>query len=156
MTGNGLISYPARDSAGHQNIFFIREDGTRAHERRLTTDTWSNHDSAGNVINSASDANSPGWGRNNKIAFWSCVERQNRQVWTINPDATDRTQPTHVPPPSHNNDPTCSLDGRILFTTDRSGSVEMWIMDADGGNRHKIADSTAGPLPGYASCQSIR
>ncbi len=38
----------------------------------------------------------------------------------------------------------CAKDGSILFTSDRSGDLELWRMDADGGNLKQLTDQ-----PGY-------
>jgi TolB protein len=39
---------------------------------------------------------------------------------------------------------TVSRDGRIVFTSDRSGDLELWTMDSDGGNLKQLTDT-----PGY-------
>jgi Tol biopolymer transport system component len=146
------LAYAQYDAgAAHVAVWIVDVSGF--HPRQLTTGIWSNHDIAGNVINPAPDANSPSWKRDGMVVFWAGIEHQNGQVWKIGPDGTGRTQLTHAPLPSHNDDPTGSPDGRVLFTSDRDGSVGLWVMDADGGNQRKVADSTAGPLPGYASWQ---
>ena len=38
----------------------------------------------------------------------------------------------------------CAKDGSILFTSDRSGDLELWRMDADGKNLKQLTDQ-----PGY-------
>src|SRR5689334_20119906 len=40
--------------------------------------------------------------------------------------------------------PSWTPDGRILFSSFRSGSLQIWVMDADGGNSRQIGNVTAG------------
>ena len=41
-----------------------------------------------------------------------------------------------------------SADDQIVFTSDRSGSEELWIMDADGSNAHQLTDTGANNVSG--------
>lgn len=43
--------------------------------------------------------------------------------------------------------PSWTPDGRILFASNRSGSQQIWIMDADGGNARQLTQVAANVLP---------
>ncbi len=136
-------------------LWIINADGTNP--RLLTTTGFSNFDTSGQLINSASDANAPDWSAaGDHIVFWSGQEQCYGQVWRINADGSGRTQLTKAPIPSHNDDPAWSPDGRqVLFTTDRNGRIETWVMNADGSNPRFVTESAPGPGPGDAAWQPI-
>ncbi|MBI4658680.1 MAG: PD40 domain-containing protein [Verrucomicrobia bacterium] len=150
-TSNGCPALPVR-----AELWIIDADG--AHPRLLTTTGFSNHDASGQLINSANDANAPDWSpAGDVITFWSGQEGCYGQVWRINADGSGRTQLTKAPIPSHNDDPAWSPDGRrILFTTDRNGRPETWVMDADGSHPRFLTASKPGPGPGDAAWQPVR
>jgi Tol biopolymer transport system component len=61
----------------------------------------------------------------------------NFDVWAMNADGTGRTRLTEHP--ERDADPTWSPDGsKVVFVSQRDGDVALWIMDADGGNKHKL------------------
>jgi TolB protein len=67
-------------------------------------------------------------------------------VWTINADGTGLTRITHAPWPEF--DPSWSPDGkRIAFRSERNGEPEIWIMNADGSQQHRL---TAGLSPAWS------
>ena len=69
---------------------------------------------------------------------------------------TGSQQLTDDPTHRNNDDPTWSPDGtKIIFSTDRSGKNELWIMDRDGRNQRKLHDIDAFPFPGRASWQPV-
>ncbi len=137
-------------------LWIINADGTNP--RLLTTTGFSNYDASGRLINSADDANAPDWSpAGDAITFWSGQENCFGQVWRINADGTGRTQLTKAPIPSHNDDPAWSPGGRqVLFTTDRRGRPETWVMNADGSNPRFVTVSAPGPGPGDAAWQPSR
>jgi TolB protein len=60
-------------------------------------------------------------------------------VWTIDADGTDLTRLTNSPEPDF--DPSWSPDGtQIAFRSERSGEPEIWIMNADGTGRRRLAE----------------
>jgi Tol biopolymer transport system component len=137
----------------HNAIWIVGADGSNPHQ--LTFPGPVNVDASGRTINTADDANSPTWGANNRIAFWSGKEFTNGQVWAINPDGTGRIQLTAAA--GNNDDPEWSPDGtQLLFSTNRNGPVEMWAMNGDGSRPRRLAASRAGPLPGDASWQPLQ
>ena len=136
----------------HPSIWIMSSDGSD--QRQLTTGVSDNRDRDGKVISTANDANSPSWSPSNKIVFWSGIERDVGQIWSINPDGTGRTQLTHAVN-SHNDDPEWSPDGtKIIFNSDRDGDAPgLWVMNADGSGQVKIVNVAIGPLPGDPSWQ---
>ncbi len=78
----------------------------------------------------------PAWSSRNKIAY-ACMLNGNFDICTINPDGTDMKRLTD----SAGNDeaPSWSPDGRyILFTSNRTGHYQLYIMTANGENQTKI------------------
>jgi Tol biopolymer transport system component len=150
-TANGCPALPVR-----AELWTIDADGSNP--RLLSTTGYSNYDTSGQLINSASDANAPDWSPvGDFITFWSGQEQCYGQVWRINADGSPRIQLTKALIPSHNDDPAWSPDGtKILFTTDRRGRPELWLMDADGGNPRFLTESAPGPGPGDPAWQPIR
>jgi Tol biopolymer transport system component len=147
---NGCPALPFR-----VELWITSADG---HNRRLLTRRGSsNVDADGHVINSADDANAPDWSPvGEDIAFWSGQEQGFGQIWRIRADGAGRTQLTHEPLPSHDDDPAWSSDGaRILFSTDRGGRPELWVMDSDGANPRFIAPNRPGPGPADAAWQPV-
>jgi TolB protein len=151
------IAYARVDATGlHDSIWTMTASG--GNQRQLTTGTWNNLDANGNIINTANDANSPDWSPvTNTIVFWSGIENQNGQIWSINSDGTGRVQLTNDAS-SNNDDPEWSADGaKILFSTNRTVGTtqEMWVMNADGSSQQAITANTADPLPGDAAWQPV-
>jgi len=60
-------------------------------------------------------------------------------VWVINADGTDLTQLTEEP--GFDFDPSWSADGtRIAYRRESGGDTEIWLMQADGSEKHKLTD----------------
>src|SRR5258707_1195997 len=119
------------------SLWIMNADGSDQHQ--LTSGTWNNYDINGNIINAASSANAPAWGPNNIIAFWSGIQHQEGQIWTINPDGSDRKQLTYNLNPA--DEPEWSPDGtKILYTSNASGSLATWLMNSDGSGAHVLTD----------------
>ena len=95
---------------------------------------------AGGVVAAGpADATFPG--ANGKIAF---ADFKTGQIYSINPDGTALTQLTHANGASFM--PKWSPDGtKIAFSSDRSGEIRIWVMNADGSNQHLLAPDA----PGY-------
>ena len=110
------------------------------------------------VIETAHDANAPSWSPVDEgIVFWSGIETQYGQIWTIKADGTGSIQLTDDPRHRNSDDPSWSPDGkRILFSTGRSGRNELWVTDAEGNNQHALFPIDASPMPGRASWQPVK
>src|SRR4051794_26223402 len=81
----------------------------------------------------AAPANAAFPGENGKIAF-----ARDGDVWTVNPDGTNRTQLTTDP--ASDTEPAWSPDGqRIAFTSNRGGgTAHIWLMNADGSGQSRL------------------
>jgi Tol biopolymer transport system component len=136
----------------HVSVWIVDVGGANPHP--LTVGSWKNLDAAGTVINTANDAGTPCWSPvGDTIVFWSGVENQAGQIWTIKSDGTSRTQLTHDR--QNNDDPEFSPDGsKILYSTSINAGT-LWVMRSDGSNQSQITNNTAGPFPGDASWQPI-
>jgi TolB protein len=110
------------------------------------------------IIETAYDANAPAWSPvGDRIAFWSGIENQYGQIWTIRADGTGSRQLTDDPRHRNSDDPSWSPDGKkVLFSTARSGKGELWLMNADGSGQRRLSDIDAGPFPGRASWQPVK
>jgi Tol biopolymer transport system component len=63
------------------------------------------------------------------------------QVFTIEPDGSGRARLTHVAGDQAAGSPEWSPDGdRIVYESNESGSFQVWVMDADGGNQTQLTD----------------
>jgi len=92
---------------------------------------------AGLVLAQAGAAHATLTGRDGRIAFWDFMTGQ---IYAINPDGTGLAQLTHVAQGQTAGDPAWSPDGRhIAFSSDMSGAVRLWIMDANGRHAHMVA-----------------
>jgi Tol biopolymer transport system component len=85
-------------------------------------------------------------GPNGRIAFSDYVSGQ---IYAVNPDGSARTQLTHTGPNHATDWPSWSPNGkRILFSKFRldtpSDNARIWIMNADGTNKHQVADDAKG------------
>lgn len=63
-------------------------------------------------------------------------------IYTADRDGTNLVNITNSP--GYDAEATVSQDGTIIFTSSRSGDLELWTMDTDGGNLEQITDT-----PGY-------
>ena len=129
-----LITPDSSSPAGfNPEIWRINRDGND--ERLVTTRDTVNSRPNGAFLNTANDANAPDFGPGGWIVFWSGEETSWGQVWKIKSDGTQRTQLTSTDFLTRNDDPTWLPGGRqILFSTNRRGANEVWVMDADGSN----------------------
>jgi Tol biopolymer transport system component len=75
-------------------------------------------------------------GTNGRIAF---ADWDTGQIYAVNPDGTGLVQLTHAR--SFAGDPSWSPDGtQIVFEKPYKDRQVLWLMDADGSNKHMIAD----------------
>lgn len=110
----------ASTRAGPPNIYVMNADGTG--QRQLTHET----DAA-----SLTPVGSP-WG--GQILFARATPAEPPKLWLMNLDGTGQRQLTSSGP-WEDIDPAWSVDGRqIAFSSNRLGSYEIFLMDADGSN----------------------
>jgi TolB protein len=142
------LAYWSGDADGFGQVWVMDRDG--GGKRALTAPIVDGYTPDGR------SANAPSWLYQDRIVFWAGVEHAYGQVFTIAPDGTDERQLTHEPAPASSDNPIWSPDGaHILFDTQRRGRVEVWVMDADGGNeRPLIGDLTV--IPQRVSWQAAR
>jgi Tol biopolymer transport system component len=63
-------------------------------------------------------------------------------IYTVHGDGTGKTFLT-----GDGGTPSWTPDGKIIFISNRSGSQQIWIMDAGGRNAHQIGNLSANMLP---------
>lgn len=152
-----LVGNPNSPMDPQPQIGIMNSDGTT--ERILTvaerTNVCTEVDGGTRVLETAHDANAPSWSPvDDRIVFWSGIENQYGQVWTIRADGTASTQLTHETHHRNNDDPSWSPDGtKVLFSTARSGRNELWVMDPDGSNEMRLFPIDADPFPGRGAWQ---
>ncbi len=154
-----LVKNPDSRTDPQPAIGIMNSDGTD--ERILTkahrTNVKINPSGKPTVLGTARDANAPSWSpTGNMIAFWSGIENEYGQIWTINSDGTGSKQITDAPKGINNDDPSWSPDGKwVLFGTNRGRRAELWVMAADGSSQRRVSDLDASPFPGRASWQPV-
>lgn len=76
-----------------------------------------------------------------KVIFAEHFGASRSDIWTVKPDKSDKTQLTDVD--SLNTEPSYSPDGlKIIFVSNRTGSKEIYLMNADGSQQTQL--TTAG------------
>ncbi len=78
--------------------------------------------------------------------LFEAYDNQNWDLWTIRPDGSERTNLTNTPE-VHELYPQASPDGKLIaFLVDepagRDTKRSLWVMNADGSGRRKIADGS--------------
>jgi TolB protein len=72
------------------------------------------------------------------------------QIYTVRPDGTGQVQLTHEPDGVNAHRAAWSPDGRrILFNRETEDSAEIWIMNRDGSDQHRLVQD-----PGYVDFDS--
>ena len=113
--------------AGAPNIYAIDADGTD--EQALTDET---------EFGSVTPAVSPD---GTQIVFSRDSQTTPPDIWVMDSDGTDQ-HALRAPDPFVDQDPQWSPDGtRIVFDSNRFGSVEIFVMNADGSGRRALTNN---------------
>lgn len=132
------------DRAGSRDIWISNADGS---DPRQLTNT-----SGEELFASWSPAGSD-------IVFFAYAEGHN-EIWAVSPDGTDLRPLTDNLADEQQgqctfacHQPSWSPDGaRLAFHADADGKRDVWIMDADGGNRRQLTSGTVNNyLPSFTS-----
>jgi TolB protein len=93
---------------------------------------------------------SPSWSpKGDRIAYTTMDEGNNLNVMTISPDGKDPVKLTTGS--GSNENPSWSPDGRhLVFMSTRTGSAEIFMMNADGGNQKRISFSGGNYMPKWS------
>jgi len=120
---------------GLVNLWVV-PDGNAAKGIRLPTGNIAFYSSAGNNLS---------WTPNGRIVFVS-NEGGNADVWTADPDGSNRKQLTSNG--GNNFAPVVSADGRyIVFMSARDGKRNLWRMNLDGSNPVRLTSGSADCYP---------
>lgn len=93
---------------------------------------------------------SPSWSpKGDRIAYTGMDEGNNMNIFTLTPDGKDIQKLTTGS--GSNENPSWSPDGRkLVFMSTRTGSAEIWMMDADGRNPRRISHSGQNSMPRWS------
>ncbi len=85
------------------------------------------------------------WTPDGRIVY-SSTAGTNMDLWVMQPDGTEQKQLTAVG--ERNSGPAITPDGRyIIFTSNRSGALQIWRMDADGINPTQLTSGKGANFP---------
>jgi Tol biopolymer transport system component len=127
------ISDPAWSPDGLKIAFASNRDGT---EKIYVMDA--DGSSEVRITNSQADDSQPAWSADGeRIAFTRIsdlnAEIANAEIYEMNADGTNQTKVTNSP--AFDSEPAWSPDGsKIAFTSNRDGSEEIYVMNADGND----------------------
>jgi Tol biopolymer transport system component len=84
------------------------------------------------LTSSAGSNLGPAWSADGRRLAFVSSRTTNADVYVINADGSGETQLTTDP--AYDAEPSWSPDGRIAFTSSRSGDLRIWTMDGDGSD----------------------
>jgi eukaryotic-like serine/threonine-protein kinase len=88
------------------------------------------------------------WTADGRVIY-SAHTSLNGNLWIMKPDGTEQKQLTYEG--ERNSNPAATADGRyIVFTSSRSGLLQIWRMDFDGSNATQLTRGSAHTLPGVS------
>ena len=131
---NGYEIVFVSDRGGKPMIYVMDRDGSNL--RALTHD--------GDYFGS------PSWSpKGDRIAYTAMDEGNNMNIMTISPDGKDPAKLTTGS--GSNENPSWSPDGRhIVYMSTRTGSPEIFMMNADGSNQKRISFSGGNYMPKWS------
>lgn len=93
---------------------------------------------------------SPAWSpKGDRVAYTAMDEGNNMNIMTISPDGKDPAKLTTGA--GSNENPSWSPDGRhLVFMSTRTGSPEIFMMNADGSNQKRISFSGGNTMPKWS------
>jgi TolB protein len=93
---------------------------------------------------------SPAWSpKGDRVAYTAMDEGNNMNIMTISPDGKDPAKLTTGA--GSNENPSWSPDGRhLVFMSTRTGSPEIFMMNADGTNQKRISFSGGNTMPKWS------
>jgi len=113
----GLIAFTLRDAGGKLQIFTISADGTN--RKQLTFD---------------GENGRPDWSHDGKKIIFMSIRNGAVGIWVMNEYGTNQQFLAEGVAPDW------SPDGRKIAYT--SANSQIWVMDADGNNKHPITNSS--------------
>jgi eukaryotic-like serine/threonine-protein kinase len=88
------------------------------------------------------------WTADGRVIY-SAHTSLNGNLWIMKPDGTEQKQLTYEG--ERNSNPAATADGRyIVFTSSRSGLLQIWRIDFDGSNATQLTRGSAHTLPGVS------
>lgn len=129
--GSKILFHSERHAGGIRNVYSMRFDGSNVTDI-TNSPLWT-------LLPSINPAGT-------KIAYSEDIVEPNpppnfyRNIWTMNPDGTGKTQIT-VGVGDYNSAPYYSPDGtKICFVSNRDGNNEIYVMNADGTNQTRLTN----------------
>jgi Tol biopolymer transport system component len=138
----GIPVSQATISPDEQTIAYVSPDGNNYSDIYLyEMDTETNR----HLINDSKIEDMPAWSPDSRnIAYRSFQDQGNGNIFALN---LDTDQITNLTPDSASvqievREPSWSPDGNsIVYSSNTSGSMNLWIVNADGSSRQQITDS---------------
>ena len=91
----------------------------------------------------------PAWSPDaSKLAVQAGAKKEPAHIWVVDvATGSGRKLAAHAEP-YQDEVPAWFSDGkRIAFQSDRTGRMEIWVMNADGSGQRQVTKSTSSPLP---------
>lgn len=76
------------------------------------------------------------------------------EIYTANRDGSDVRNITNMP--GYDAEATIAADGRVVFTSDRSGDLELWTMDTEGNGLRQLTHTAGYDGGAFFSCDGTK